>query len=56
MVNKKLFLSAAVVSILVLFAVLDEIHQIKTPGRFFSVHDILTDSFASIAITSLFNL
>ena len=41
---------------IVLFAVLDEIHQIKTPGRFFSVHDILTDSFASIAITSLFNL
>ena len=40
---------------IVLFAVLDEIHQINTPGRFFSVHDILTDSFASIAITSLFN-
>ncbi len=41
---------------IVLFAVLDEIHQINTPGRFFSTHDILSDSFASIVVTTLINL
>ncbi len=41
---------------IVIFAVLDEIHQISIPGRFFSIHDILSDSFASIVVTTLFNL
>jgi len=37
----------------VLFAVSDEIHQLFVPGRYFSVLDILADSFASILFFSL---
>jgi len=42
--------------IAVLYGILDEIHQLFIPGRFFTIPDILTDSAGILSAAALYSL
>jgi len=54
--KQKIDLIFSVISLAILYAILDEVHQIFVPGRVFAIADILTDSAGVLFAALIYSL